>query len=211
MAEKEKVPEPIAKFKRISDKAKKVVDTMELHHSDAYNQAAMKNIMGKDGLVDYNLLKEDKAQIGMTNDMTKYYVDKAKKFFKSGIGGKDEIENAMLMNAYAQTTQGELRQLFNKYKDDLNLNTFNAHKSELVKPIRQKLATVAATHLEKGHIDSIVKYTKADGLVNKDALGVPQAAALLTLYNRDGGITEKGLREADFEDHQLKAYSKKKK
>jgi hypothetical protein len=210
MADKE-APEPIKKYYKISDKAKRLADTMEFHHSDAYNAAAFKHLKGEDGLINMDLLKDDKKQVAMAEDMSKYYVGKAKEFFKSKIDGKDEIENAMLTSAYANITQGQLRQLFNREKERLTLNRFNEIKDELVKPIRNKLKEVAMGHLTRSHIDDIVKYTGADKVVNPGALDINNAATLLDVYKEQEAIPGKGLERLGFEDHQLKAYSKKKK
>ncbi len=213
MAEKkEKVPKHIATFNNMSEDAKQVGNMMEMNHALAYNAAIIKNIGTKNGRLNYDLLKNDDKQIAVADDIAKHHIQAAQDFFKSKLAKGSEMEKQLLMNAYAGTTQGELRQLFNRYKDKLDLNTYNNVKTDLINPIRQKMATVAMAHLKRDHINDIVNYTKSGDIVNKDALGINEGATLLTMYKRDGGISaDKLLTEGKFEDHQLKAYTKKKK
>jgi hypothetical protein len=212
MAEKkEKVPEHIAKFNRMSTDADQVGDRMELHHSEAFNAAVRRNLLNKKGNPDYKLLKNDDKQIAMANDIAQYHITEAQKYFKSKLAKGDEMERQLLMNAYAGATQGELRMLFNKNKDNLNLNNYNNLKTKLINPIRDKMMSVASAHLKTSHIDDIVKYTKSGDVVNKDALGVKEGVTLLGMYKDGEGITSDNLLKKEFEDHQLLEYSKKKK
>ncbi|MBW2991475.1 hypothetical protein KY348_07285 [Candidatus Woesearchaeota archaeon] len=208
--EKKKAPEHIEKYYKLSKKAKKLVDTTDLHHREAYDLAVNKTLLGKDNLVDYDILKEDKKQDEFAGHMADYYIGKAKDYFKSDISGKDEFENEMLMNAYTGTTRSQLKQMVNRLKERFKFDVFNKHKEEeLMGPLKERLEGVARGHLNREHINDIVDYTGAGDIVKKENLDLNHAVGLLNLYDEQGIIPKKGLEKAGFRDYHLKKKDKK--
>jgi hypothetical protein len=203
MAEKKKkVPEHIQKFFDHSDKADRITDTTELHHREAYNTAVSKHLLDKDGLVDYNLLKDEKLHDTFAEAMSDFYFDKAASYF--GYKGEHEpitkklrsdiFKKDALMRAYVGVTQTELKQYLKQYKENFTFDTFNKLTGEMREAMDKKLKQTAASHFKREHIEDILKYTESDKLfVDKKAVTLPLAIGLLSEYRKKGSVPLKDL------------------
>ncbi len=199
-----KGPEHIEKYKRLKKKAEKIIHTTDIHHTGAYTTAADKVLRDKEGLVDYDLLKQAKYQTKFADAMSDYYIDKAEKTFKIKIKDRDEFEKALLMNAYAGVTKAHLRGYLRDNRENFTLDLFEKRlKPQFMRKIIESLEGVAGHHLKDEHIGDIVKYAGISDLVDTKYMRLEDALQLLNIHIDKGTVPEQ-----DLED---KLYYKKKK
>ena len=204
--EKKKVPEHIEKYYKHTEKARRLIETTEHHHRGAYNSAVDKLLLNEAGEVDYDKLKDTKVQTGFADHMADFYLDKAISYF--GLKKEDEkltkeikgdvFKKDMMIKAYANTTQDELRNLTRQYQDKFKYDVFDKAKDEWMKEVAQRLMNTASSHITKDHLEDIVNYTGAGDLVDKDRLLREHGLMLLNLHKDYGKIpdNEKVLEEA---------------
>ena len=201
--EKKEIPKHIDTYLKNWEKAKQLINTTDHHHRQAYDSAVDKVIIDeKTGFVDYDLLKKAEKQLAFADHMADFYFDKAVSYF----GFKKENEpltkaikddvfkKDMLMRAYANVTQGHLRELVKNAKEKFSFNEFNKYKDKnFMNPLIQQLQETAGSHLTDEHIDDILKYTKSEKYFVKDSIKISQAKKLLNIHKDMGIVPEKNL------------------
>jgi hypothetical protein len=190
------VPEHIEKFLKNKEKVRKLIETTDYHHRFGYEHAVGKHLMGADGLLDYDRLKDSEVQRQFADTMADFYLDRALNYFgitKEGQPATDEIKrdtfkSDMLLRAYANTTQSQLRSLTSAYKENFKYEVFGQAKADWLEKIAKNLVDASASHFKKEHIDDIIEYTKAQDSVDKDYLQLEQAIKLLSNYHDLGAL-----------------------
>lgn len=205
MAEKKKkVPEAIQKYFDHSEKAEKILATVDMHHSEAYTAAANKHLMGEDGLIDYNKLKDEKIGEKFADTMSDFIFDKAATYFgykkeHEAITKKlkgDVFKKDALMRAYSGSTQSQYRRFIatSKEKYTFQQHTDEKFKGKLMEDVRATVGQAVGSHLNRSHIDDIIKYTDASKFFTtpKD-VSLETALKLLNYHKQSGGLPQKDI------------------
>jgi hypothetical protein len=191
---KEKIPKHITKHLRLKKKLKKLLDTHEVEHSQAYTKAANELLKDEEGNIDYEKLEEVKTQDKFIDKMIGHYISRAKQTFK-GFKPKDEIEEDMMLRAYGTHTRGQLSQLVRGYGKKYTIATHEEGRNKLVKELAKELSPTASAHFKDEHIEDIIKYTKSGDVINESLFGIHEATNLLNLYEETGAVTHKLVKE----------------
>jgi hypothetical protein len=179
MAEKKKY-EHLKKYEKLSKTAGDMIRMHERTHVRAYQEAEKLLVTGEGREVDIDKLNEDDIQEQFVQKMKKVYLKKAKEVLKASPA--DKFEEELLMNAYAGTTENELKIIVARYKNKL---TFEQYKDLSDKNMTPKVANVlvgaAGSHLTEKHIDDILEYALHPEAVKqlKGYITLNQAKSLL--------------------------------
>ncbi len=208
MPKKDDVPDHVAKYQKLSKKAKQMVRTMERHHRQAYD-AAVDDVLIKDGQVDLDLLDKPENQDKFAEKMANHYVSKAKQTFKisdAEFGKLDDLEKELLMNAYAGTTKAQLTQYIRtKGKEFTFEHFYNEVRPGLMEQIEKNLKAAASTHFTDKHIGDIIQYTKTGHFVDPKRMRLGDALGLLYEHEELGTVLEKKHRKALYYKGEQKA------
>ena len=196
MAKKDDGPaEYIKKHSKLHDKAKRLFNTAENTHIEAYNSGVKEVLTGKDGLINYDQLEEHKNQEKLANHMSDIYVAKAKQVLKVS-GDLDEVEKDMLMNAYAGTTRSEIRELIKRQGKDLSHQAFTNEMNRRYLPqLQQRLYAAAGQHIQEEHVGGIVKHLGLEGKLKVEQIDIVEARNLLLQHEESGTISDQALRQ----------------
>ncbi|MEK6899527.1 MAG: hypothetical protein AABX05_00225 [Nanoarchaeota archaeon] len=206
--EDEKIPDYIAKHKKLYQHATTLVDTAGQVHSDAYGEAVKKHLM-EGGEVKFDKLEDTKIQDLFVKTMSDMYINKAKAHFKVS-KDLDDLEKDMLMQAYAGITSHELHRFVSKYGKKLNHKQFDALKGDLQGKIGERLYASATGHIRDEHIGGIVKHVGLEARVESAKLGLSEAKQLLSIYQQNGNLSDDILKQV-LEPYQLKKKKEEKK
>ena len=203
--EKPKIPAHISKFQKLSKKAKQMIATTDKHHRNAYDAAVEAVLMDK-GYVNEDKLKDMKVREEFADKMADFYVGKEKQQFKVGKDAKfDELETELLMNAYAGTTRGQLKQYVKKVGKKFTFDHFNTElRPGLMKGIEENLDAATVGHFGQEHVGDIVKYTGAGKFLDAGKMTVQDAVGVLGQYENNGTVLEKLFKEKHFYKKQEK-------
>ena len=197
--EKPKIPAHISKFQKLSKKAKQMINTTSKHHRNAYD-AAVEAVLMKDGYVDQDRLKDMKVREEFADKMADFYVGKARQQFKVGKDAKfDELETELLMNAYAGTTRGQLKQYVKKAGKKFTFDHFNTEqRPALMEGLEKNLNSATVSHFDQKHVGDIVKYTGAGKFLDAGKMNLQDAFGVLDQYENNGTVLEKMFEEKHF-------------
>ena len=135
-----KEEDPIKKWKRLRKKVKRVLDTTEIHHHEAYLTAKDKFLM-EDKEVVYDKLDDKEIQEKFADEMANYYIERAKEYFNLQRNLKD-YEKDILLLAYADTTRLGLRQLVTQHGSDFTYKKYSAETPKLIKKLGRETPKV---------------------------------------------------------------------
>ena len=197
--EEDKTPY-ITKHTKLYSHATKLFDTATHTHDAAYKAAIDKHLIGEDGEVDFDKLDDLKVQKEFIDTMTDTYISKARQHFKIDRSKEkkndlDEIEQDMLMKAYAGVTKGTIKQYVNAHGKNFKRPVFNQFTQQYTRELQQQLYQSAAAHLEDEHITDIVKHIGLESKLDAGKINVQEATHLLEAFQREGGITDNDLRQ----------------
>lgn len=200
---KDDVPEHISKYKKLTKKAKRMVDTRKRHHRQSYD-FAVDEVLTKDGQVDMDLLDDVKNQDKFIDKMSDHYTSRAQKALK--IGGKlNELETELLRKTYVGVTKAELKQIARQLGKNFTFDQFySKHVPKMMETIEDTLESATMGHFNEEHINDIIKYTKSSDFIDSKKLRLPEALGILQQYGEMGVIPEKAHKKAVY-------YKKKKK
>ena len=191
----DKIPGHIKEWQSLRKKAKKIADTTAHEHSSAYLKASDKHLKDKEGNIDYDMLDDVKVQDKFIDSMTDHYVSKAKQHFKAKGGGK--LKDDLLMSSYAGITSDMLKNIIQKKGSGYNLQNHEGLKEELIKKTKEQLEGIAGGHLKDQHIGDIVKYVKADNLVDHKKMNLQDAMHVHSIYDQKGKVLSKKMLEKE--------------
>jgi len=197
MADKSKLQQMRDKLDAIDD----LVDTLDVHHHEAYTSAAEKHLMKADGNLDYKKLKDGKVQEDFAQTMVDFYIEKAKnKFGISQAKKLSEEETDMLLSAYANVTKGSLLELLRENKDEFKLQMFSTNvRSErgILAQVRARMTPSATSHIQDTSEDKtdIVKEMGLEQMVDPEYMTRDQVIGLGQQYHRDRGVVNPRLYE----------------
>ena len=185
--------EHFKKYKKLSKKAQKMIDTTEIEHANAYN-SAVDLIKDDEGLVDYEKLDDNDVQKQFADKMADYYISKARKALNVKPGDKEDkkLEDELLMNAYAGVTTSQLKESVSKFGKKFTFEFFNTRiKPQYMQHVERNLKAASSDHLEEKHIPDIVKYTKTGKFVNPNKITLDEAVNLMDEFHREGVVSPK--------------------
>lgn len=198
---KKEIPKHIKTYHENIEKEKKLIATTDHHHRFAYEHMTDKVLKDeKTGLIDPDLLKKSDVQLKAADEMADFYLDKALEHFGYKKPGEklpddnklDVFQKDMLMKAYANTTKGELRNLFGQHQERLgNYGEFIRLKDRFMKPLIERLMSASMSHLKEEHIDDIINYTGVKDMVEREHMKIENAASLLRQHYELGGVLPK--------------------
>lgn len=196
-----KDPDFIDKYKKLSKKAGRFLDTFAIDHKEAYLKAADKHLRDKEGLIDYEKLDDEGTRGKFADDLAQVYFEKASKYLKSSAKPDDAFAKEMIMNAVYGQTLTDFKREIAKHRKEYTADQHEKLSDQYMENIKGKIAQLPMAHISEEHIDDIIKYTKADAAaasfgydLNKSAFTRAQAAQLLGNYVALGSLP-KGILE----------------
>ena len=127
--------------------------------------------------------------------MTDHYVSKAKQFFGSSLDKGDKMKVDLLMDAYGGVTSTELGQMLKEGGKGYTLQTHEAHRNQFVGKVHERLSKTAQGHLTDKHVDDIVKYVKADDIVDSKRMQLSDAINIHDIYASKKGLSKEIIQE----------------
>jgi len=198
-----KVPPHIKKFYDLMEKVEGALHTTDFHHRKAFLEG--ESTLMEDGVLNYDLLKDEDRQKKYVNAISGAYINAAKKYFKIDDVKGDEIFDERLMGAYAGFTKSQLSQMVKKHKEKFTYDFFDKnYKPEFMKALQEQLLPIPGSHLKKTHINDILSHTKAKDLLDGTKLKLEQAVALLGHYRHEGTIPKGVLEQLNIPDYAVK-------
>ena len=193
MAEKqEQEPEAVTKYYKLKKKVTGFMRTVDRHHRQAYDHA-VDEVLGD--ITNLDDLDDSKKQLAFADEMSNFYVEKAKKYFKTD-KDLDELEKELLVKAYANSSKQTLRELVKQNGGDFEFDKFYVNaKQVFIEPIRKQLTLAAGYHIKEEHLDDIIKYTNAGELLKRDYLDVDVATDMLDHFKKYKKITPAFLKD----------------
>lgn len=183
------VQTPLQLFTEKKKAVKKLTDTIQLHHEQAYTSAAEKHLKDKGGLFDYGKLEDAATQEKFAEHMADFYVTKARDYLGVGKDVKlNEHQVDMLLAAYSGITRSELLDVVRKSGEDFTLNAFKAVVDRVMQQIGRRLDSTAASHVKAEHKVGIVKEMKLEDLVDPTKMTIEQVAELMQAYHANEGV-----------------------
>jgi len=170
-----------------------MMTTMQVLHSEAFNKAARAALTNEQGLIDMKLLQHEGRQEMFINAMVEHYVQGTAAMYGQK-APTDILARSLWLEGYTGLSQGNLSRMVREQKSNYTLDqhmnmTVFAQESltnEMSKRLRGN--ALSASGLTNADRASIVKYMKADDLLDPDRLTVPEAGSLLRMYQREGVI-----------------------
>jgi uroporphyrinogen-III decarboxylase len=196
----------LKKYEKHAKIAEDMVAMTDRTHRKAFHAYESAFVSDKGRGIDYELAKDEKKREEGLKKMMDVYLKKAKEVLKSNAA--DKFEEALLMNAYAGTTEEQIKRIAAAEKENFDFDKFNkAYKPKFMERIKEVLDGAAQSHLNEKHIDDIVKYTGIDKLgVDSSRLRLPEAINYFDTYRKHGAVSPKFIRE----EHKKKKEEKKK-
>ena len=170
----------------LANKAKtatRLADTIEIHHEQAYLKAADTHLKGEDGLHDYSRLKDKDVRDKFAEEMTSFYVDKARAYFKIDKDHKlDDMQTDLIMQAYAGITRSALKERLKQLRHRFTLEEFKPLVAEIKQEVRQKLNTSITSDLKEENIDSMVEEMGLQKEIDPNKLPLEEAKLMALNY-----------------------------
>lgn len=174
------------------DAVNRLADTVEIHHQKAYTEAALKHLKDKEGNLDYKMLKDSKVRSAMADQMADYYTEQARKYFKldEKASKLSDMQQEMLINAYAGITRGQLKSTIHKAEDDFTLQHFGEIVGRIKQRIGEQLGPAAYAHIEDRpeHKKAILKELGLEGKIDAELLRMEELQQLMELHKKNEGV-----------------------
>lgn len=187
----------LKKVKKKQKELQKAIDTIQLHHTDAYISAAKQHLLDDKNQIDYEKLKSPKLQLKMSDSITDYYIDKLEKKFKRKI---DEVDKDDFLWGFYGLTRGILRGHATENKEKFTHDKYIKDIAQkIIKEIAARKKASAYSHLKADDIKDILDYTKTSEFVDPEKLTLEQAVEeILNTHHALGAVTRKMLKEAPY-------------
>ena len=176
-------------MKVLLDKKKKLLDTTELVHSEAYDKIVRELLMDKEGKVDYSKLKDSGMQLKFADKLKEHYLKAA----KEALGVKEskgELEDEMLLQAYTGATSEYFRGAISELKHRYTKKAHNEHSGKLVDAQDKQLIPIVYRNVKDEDIEDIINRIGAKDYINHKKVTRDHAIALLQRHY-ETGVTEK--------------------
>ncbi len=184
-------PEHVKKYGGLKKKAKKILDTTKLAHSEAYVISADSLLRDKEGNIDYGLLEKAKIQQQFVDQMVGHYIQRANEYFGTNINSEDRMQVDQLLRAYAGITKTELEKNVRTYGKKYTVETHEKVRDELIKKVAEQLSESAGAHLREEHIGDFVKHMGIEDIVDSTKMRVEDIKLLHGAYDAHGALSPK--------------------
>ncbi len=180
---------PLQQFMEGRKAVKRLADTLYTHHQEAYTSAANVHLKNGRGQIDFSQLEDAAVQEKFAQQMTDFYVAKAKENFGIGKDVKlDPIRVNQLLFAYAGITKDQLIRLIKQRGENFTHEHFSSVAKELSDSVHERLAPTAAEHVKPEHIPGILKDMKLDDIVDATKVRLEEVVGLMGVYHAQGGV-----------------------
>lgn len=190
----DEVPDHIKKFNKMHRKANAFANAIDRHGRQAYDYAAGEHLRTEEGGIDTDKLQNADMQAKFAKSMADFYVKKAKQQFKSEIPDDDEFKKSLLLKAYGQATEDELKVHLSKYGKQFSFKNYQGEIAKVQGQIRHELGQIAGRHFKDEHIDDILKYTKSSDYVDRAKLSKVEQAKDLLYMHKEGQLSAEAIR-----------------
>ncbi len=216
MAEKKKeAPKHIKEFYDRDRKVRMLLEATHNIHSEAYLKG-LEAIKDKGtGLPDHEKLEEIDAQDNMVDKMIDHYKSAALEKLSELKGkdlkapGKGTLEEDMFLQKYVGITRNQLTRLLRKHKSNYTQKTHEGIRDELMEEQEKVLRPLRHGHLDKKHIEDILKYVGVEKHFEGSNIDdVANVVGLLDLYKKKGEITLADLANTDLPKAYFKTEAK---
>tara|TARA_Y100000310_G_C20595258_1_gene770173 strand:+ start:267 stop:848 length:582 start_codon:yes stop_codon:yes gene_type:complete len=150
-------------------KKKKLLDTTDQVHSEAYDQTVRELLMDANDQVDFSKLDDIKMQEKFAEILKAKYLIAAKKSLEV-TGGKGELEDEMLLNAYIGATSATLKAQISDAGSGYNKKAHSDIAANLRRDQDRDLTGVVYKNLKETDISDAVKHMDAEDIVNVSKL-----------------------------------------
>lgn len=192
----------VLESKKLYQSAKRVLDTAELAHDDAFKYAA-KVIETKKGEIDTSKLEDEEIRNKFVKRMLQFYVKKARQSFSGNEehGGHEESDEEEVdqltadryMQAYINRTGTQLRRQIVAQGANYDKDTHNRLMADVQQQMRQQFNESVTGNLERKDIEAIIRYSGVSGNMVKHTPELDEAKRLL-LQKYEGTISDKYLK-----------------
>lgn len=173
--------------------AKRVLDTTQLAHDEAFLYAA-KLIRDKKGEVDTNKLEDEGMRDKFVKRMLQFYIRRAKKSFSEageheehGAHGEDEAEGEdidpikadRLLQAYINMTGTQLKRQIGQYGAKYSKEVHDGLMAQVHRQMQQQFDESITSNIKHENIESVIQYTHVDPHQIKRPLELEEAKELL--------------------------------
>lgn len=185
----DETPKHIKELEKKKDQIDKIIETANIHYSQAYTSQADKHLFDKEkGVYDHDRLKNKKVREKMAGGIADYLIEKAKEHFKSD--AKDEMTENRLLKAYAGVTREQIMEQIEEFQHDYTSEQHEDTKKRFMKKVREDVGPLAHAHLDDSHIDDIVKATPgAKNAVDTKKMQLNDAIMVYNLGREHGNVT----------------------
>lgn len=193
MADKPKddTPKSVDKYESLKKKAKRILDTTKLAHSEAYVISADSLLRDKEGNIDYGLLKEDNMQKKFVDSMVSHYIQRANEYFGMNINSEDRMQVDQLLKAYAGVTKTQLERNLKTHGEKYNIELHEKNRDKFVEEVGNQLYSSAGAHLKDEHAADFVKHMGIEDIVDATKMKVEDITLLHSAYESGKVLTPK--------------------
>ena len=183
----------LQEFKAKYETVRKLADTIEIHHFQAYTDAATSFLKDKEGNIDYKKLKDSDVRTSMADKMADFYISKAKQYFKvdESASKLSDMQKEMLMHAYAGITRGTLQSEIHKAEDEFTLENFKGRVTEIKRRVASTLIPSSYSHISESakHKKEIIKDIGLEGKLDPELVQVEELFPLMEAHNSAGVVS----------------------
>jgi hypothetical protein len=190
-------PSKLQKMRDKLDAIDQLVDTIELHHYQAYTSAAEKHLTTEGKKLDYKKLEDSGTQERFVQHMVDFYVERARERFGISKDKKlNDEEVDMLLGMYGNVTKGELLERIRENKGKFTLESFKGllgtkEGRGILGQVRTKMLPGATSHIrdDPHELEEIVKDMGIADKVDPKYMTRQQVIGLAHNYHlNDGSI-----------------------
>ncbi|MFH0868140.1 MAG: hypothetical protein V1831_02415 [Candidatus Woesearchaeota archaeon] len=183
-------------MKVLLDKKKKLLDTTELVHSEAYDKVVRELLMDENDKVDYSKLKDSDMQLKFADKLKEHYL-KAAKGALNVKESKGELEDEMLLQAYTGATSEYFRTAISELKHRYTKKTHNERSGNLLDAQDKQLTPIVYKKVKNEDIEDVIKHVGAEKYIDHKKVTRDHAIELLKMHY-ETGVTPKMVEHQDF-------------
>ena len=215
MDDKKKVPKHIKEFFDRDKKIQQLLETTQDIHSLAYSKG-LEAIKDKaTGRPDHDKLEDTAVQDSMIDKMIDHYkssaIEKLSELKGTGLKApaKGSLEEDIFLQKYVGITRSELTRIVRETKSGYTQKVHEKIRDDLMKQQEKGLKPLRHAHLEKKHIDDILKYVGVGKHFEAGNIDdVTHVVGLLDAYKAKGELSLSDLAQSDLPKYFFKKDAK---
>ncbi|TKJ17594.1 hypothetical protein CEE44_03610 [Candidatus Woesearchaeota archaeon B3_Woes] len=195
MPKDDNTPKSVKKYEALKKKAKEILDTTTLSHTEAYTIAADAVLRDEKGIVHYDRLEKGDIQKKFVDQMVGHYIQRANEYFGMNINPEDRMQVDQLLKAYSGVTKTQLEKNLQTYGKNYTVKSHEGMRDELVKEVAKQLNTSAGAHLKDEDAADFVKHMDIEDIVDASKMRVEDILYLHGAYKSGGdALTHKSIK-----------------